>query len=245
MRNLKSIVFVFCLAPLVAFASGSAVPLDTAPIKPRDMASLQRGAKTFVNYCLSCHSADFMRYNRLRDLGLTESQISENLIFTGQKVGDLMTVAMPKKEAKQWFGVAPPDLSVIARSRGPDWLYTYLRKFYRDESTATGWNNLVFDKAAMPHVLYELQGEQILNVKSEDNGHGGTHEIKELKLAKPGSLSKTEYDAYVADLVNFLVYLGEPAANKRVQIGIIVMLFLFLMLVLTYALKKEYWKDVH
>ena len=245
MRNLKSIVFVFCLAPLVAFASGSAVPLDTAPIKPRDMASLQRGAKTFANYCLSCHSADFMRYNRLRDLGLTESQISENLIFTGQKVGELMTVAMPKKEAKQWFGVTPPDLSVIARSRGPDWLYTYLRKFYRDDSTATGWNNLVFDKAAMPHVLYELQGEQILNVKSEDNGHGGTHEIKELKLAKPGSLSKTEYDAYVADLVNFLVYLGEPAANKRVQIGIIVMLFLFLMLVLTYALKKEYWKDVH
>jgi ubiquinol-cytochrome c reductase cytochrome c1 subunit len=245
MRNLKSIVFVFCLAPLVAFASESTVPLDTAPIKPRDMTSLQRGAKTFVNYCLSCHSADFMRYNRLRDLGLTESQISENLIFTGQKVGELMTVAMPKKEAKQWFGVAPPDLSVIARSRGPDWLYTYLRKFYRDDSTATGWNNLVFDKAAMPHVLYELQGEQILNVKSEDNGHGGTHEIKELKLAKPGSLSKTEYDAYVADLVNFLVYLGEPAANKRVQIGIIVMLFLFLMLVLTYALKKEYWKDVH
>jgi ubiquinol-cytochrome c reductase cytochrome c1 subunit len=186
-----------------------------------------------------------MRYNRLRDLGLTESQISENLIFTGQKVGELMTVAMPKKEAKQWFGVAPPDLSVIARSRGPDWLYTYLRKFYRDDSTATGWNNLVFDKAAMPHVLYELQGEQILDVKSEDDGHGGAHEIKELTLAKPGSLSRAEYDAYVADLVNFLVYLGEPAANKRVQIGIIVMLFLFLMLVLTYALKKEYWKDVH
>ncbi len=245
MRYLKSIVFVFCLAPLVTFASESAVPLDTAPIKPRDMASLQRGAKTFVNYCLSCHSADFMRYNRLRDLGLTESQISENLIFTGQKVGELMTVAMPKKEAKQWFGVAPPDLSVIARSRGSDWLYTYLRKFYRDDSTATGWNNLVFDKAAMPHVLYELQGEQILNVKSEDNGHGGAHEIKELTLAKPGSLSRAEYDAYVADLVNFLVYLGEPAANKRVQIGIIVMLFLFLMLILTYALKKEYWKDVH
>ena len=245
MRNIKSIVFVFCLVPLVAFASESAVKLDKAPIKPRDMTSLQRGAQTFVNYCLSCHSAEFMRYNRLRDLGLTESQISENLIFTGQKVGELMTVAMPKKEAKQWFGVAPPDLSVIARSRGPDWLYTYLRKFYRDEATATGWNNLVFDKAAMPHVLYELQGEQILNVKTEDDGHGGTHEIKELTLAKSGSLSRAEYDAYVADLVNFLVYLGEPAANKRIQIGIIVMLFLFLMLVLTYALKKEYWKDVH
>jgi ubiquinol-cytochrome c reductase cytochrome c1 subunit len=245
MRNIKAILFVFCLAPLATFASESDVKLDKAPIRPTDMLSLQRGAQTFVNYCLSCHSADFMRYNRLRDLGLNEDQITENLIFTGQKVGELMTVAMPKKEAKQWFGVAPPDLSVIARSRGPDWLYTYLRKFYRDDSTATGWNNLVFDKAAMPHVLYQLQGEQSLVVKTEDDGHGGTHEVKELKLDKPGTLSKSEYDAYVADLVNFLVYLGEPAATKRVQIGMAVMLFLLLMLVLTYALKKEYWKDVH
>lgn len=245
MRNIKAILFVFCLAPLVAFASESAVKLDKAPIRPTDKISLQRGAQTFVNYCLSCHSAEFMRYNRLRDLDLAEPQIVENLIFTGQKVGELMTVAMPKKEAKQWFGVAPPDLSVIARSRGPDWLYTYLRKFYRDDTTATGWNNLVFDKAAMPHVLYALQGEQSLMVKTEDDGHGGTHEIKELKLDKPGTLSKSEYDAYVADLVNFLVYLGEPAATKRVQLGIMVMLFLFLMLGLTYALKKEYWKDVH
>jgi ubiquinol-cytochrome c reductase cytochrome c1 subunit len=245
MRNIKAILFIFCLVPLVAFASESAVKLDKAPIRPTDKVSLQRGAQTFVNYCLSCHSAEFMRYNRLRDLGLNEQQITENLIFTGQKVGELMTVAMPKKEAKQWFGVAPPDLSVIARSRGPDWLYTYLRTFYRDDTTATGWNNLVFDKAAMPHVLYALQGEQSLMVTSEDDGHGGTHEIKELKLDKPGTLSKSEYDAYVADLVNFLVYLGEPAATKRVQLGMMVMLFLFLMLGLTYALKKEYWKDVH
>jgi ubiquinol-cytochrome c reductase cytochrome c1 subunit len=245
MRNIKAILFVFCLVPFAVFASESAVKLDEAPLRPTDKISLQRGAQTFVNYCLSCHSAEFMRYNRLRDLGLSEEQIAENLIFTGQKVGELMTVAMPKKEAKQWFGVAPPDLSVIARSRGPDWLYTYLRKFYRDDSTATGWNNLVFDKAAMPHVLYQLQGEQSLLVKTEDDGHGGTHEVKELKLDKPGTLSKSEYDAYVADLVNFLVYLGEPAATKRVQIGIWVMLFLLLMLVLTYALKKEYWKDVH
>lgn len=244
MRNIKAILFVFCLVPLVAFATET-VKLDKAPIRPTDKLSLQRGAQTFVNYCLSCHSAEFMRYNRLRDLGLNEQQITENLIFTGQKVGELMTVAMPKKEAKQWFGVAPPDLSVIARSRGPDWLYTYLRTFYRDDTTATGWNNLVFDKAAMPHVLYALQGEQSLMVKSEDDGHGGTHEIKELKLDKPGTLSKSEYDAYVADLVNFLVYLGEPAATKRVQLGMMVMLFLFLMLGLTYALKKEYWKDIH
>ena len=245
MRKITTILAILCLAPLVAFASESTVKLDQAPIRSGDKLSLQRGAQTFVNYCLSCHSAEYMRYNRLRDLGLSENQISDNLIFTGQKVGELMTVAMKTKEAKQWFGVAPPDLSVIARSRGADWLYTYLRKFYRDDSTATGWNNLVFDKAAMPHVLYQLQGEQSLVTNTVDDGHGGTHEVKELKLDKPGTLSKTEYEASVADLVNFLVYLGEPAATKRVQIGIIVMLFLFGMLALTYALKHEYWKDIH
>jgi ubiquinol-cytochrome c reductase cytochrome c1 subunit len=242
---MKGFLLVCCFSPLVAFASGSEMKLDKAPLHPTDKISLQRGAQAFVNYCLTCHSAEYMRYNRLRDLELTENQISENLIFTGQKVGELMTVAMKKKEAKQWFGVAPPDLSVIARSRGPDWLYTYLRTFYRDDSTTTGWNNLLFDKAAMPHVLYQLQGEQTLEVKTEDDGHGGAHEVKKLKLATPGVLSKAEYDAYVADLVNYLVYLGEPAATKRTQLGAIVMLFLFLMLGLTYALKKEYWRDVH
>lgn len=245
MRKIKGFLLIWCLIPFAAFASGPEMKLDKAPIHPTDKVSLQRGAQAFVNYCLTCHSAEYMRYNRLRDLELTENQISENLIFTGQKVGELMTVAMKKKEAKQWFGVAPPDLSVIARSRGPDWLYTYLRTFYRDDSTATGWNNLLFDKAAMPHVLYQLQGEQRLKVKSVDDGHGGTHEVKELKLEAPGVLSKTEYDTYVADLVNYLVYLGEPAATKRTQLGAIVMLFLFLMLGLTYALKHEYWRDIH
>jgi ubiquinol-cytochrome c reductase cytochrome c1 subunit len=245
MKKITYILFILCLVPLAAFASGPEVKLDSAPIRMEDKLSLQRGAHTFVNYCLSCHSAEYMRYNRLRDLGLTENQISDNLIFTGQKVGELMTVAMKKKEAKQWFGVAPPDLSVIARSRGPDWLYTYLRKFYRDDSTATGWNNVVFDKAAMPHVLYQLQGEQSLVTKTVDDGHGGKHEVSELKLDKPGMLSKTQYDAYVADLVNYLVYLGEPAATIRVHIGMIVMLFLFVMLGLAYALKHEYWKDIH
>jgi ubiquinol-cytochrome c reductase cytochrome c1 subunit len=239
------VLFILCLLPFSASASGPEVKLDRAPIQTTDMLSLQRGAHTFVNYCLSCHSAEYMRYNRLRDLGLTETQISDNLIFTGQKAGELMTVAMKKKEAKQWFGVAPPDLSVIARSRGPDWLYTYLRKFYRDDSSATGWNNLVFEKAAMPHVFHQLQGEQTLVAKTVDDGHGGKHEVHELKLEKPGTLSKTEYDAYVADLVNYLVYLGEPAAAKRVHIGIIVMLFLFAMLGLAIALKHEYWRDIH
>ncbi len=245
MRRIRVLLFFLYLVPLTAFASGSKVTLDQAPIRPTDSLSLQRGAQIFVNYCLTCHSADFMRYNRLRDLGLSEKQISDNLIFTGQKPGDLMTIAMKKKEAKQWFGVIPPDLSVIARSRGADWLYTYLRQFYRDESTATGWNNLVFDKVAMPHVLYQLQGEQLLKVETIDDGHGGKHEVKKLELSKPGSLTKTEYDIYVADLVNYLVYLGEPAATYRVQLGIFVMLFLFGMLGLTYALKHDFWKEVH
>ena len=245
MSGIRILLFFSFLVPFTALASGSKVTLDQAPIQPTDTLSLQRGAKIFVNYCLTCHSADFMRYNRLKDLGLSKKQISDNLIFTGQKSGDLMTIAMKKKEAKKWFGVIPPDLSVIARSRGADWLYTYLRQFYRDESTATGWNNLVFDKVAMPHVLYQLQGEQILKVKTVDDGHGGTHEVKKLELSKPGSLTKTEYDMYVADLVNYLVYLGEPAAAYRVQLGIIVMLFLFGMLGLTYALKHDFWKEVH
>ncbi|MDN5836092.1 MAG: cytochrome c1 [Nitrosospira sp.] len=244
MRKITAILCTLCLVPFVAFASGE-MKLDHAPIRPADKLSLQRGAQAFVNYCLTCHSAQYMRYNRLRDIGLSENQISDNLIFTGQKVGELMTTAMKKKDAKQWFGSPPPDLSVIARSRGADWLYTYLRKFYRDESTDTGWNNLLFDKVAMPHVLYQLQGKQSLVVKTVDDGHGGTHEVKELKLDTPGILSKTEFDSYVADLVNFLVYVGEPAATKRVQLGIIVMLFLFAMLGLTYALKREFWRDIH
>jgi ubiquinol-cytochrome c reductase cytochrome c1 subunit len=245
MSGIRILLFFLFLVPLTALAGGSNVTLDQAPIQPTDTLSLQRGAQIFVNYCLTCHSADFMRYNRLKDLGLSKKQISDNLIFTGQKPGDLMTIAMKKKEAMKWFGVIPPDLSVIARSRGADWLYTYLRQFYRDESTATGWNNLVFDKVAMPHVLYQLQGEQLLKVETVDDGHGGKHEVKKLELSKPGSLTKTEYDMYVADLVNYLVYLGEPAATYRVQLGIIVMLFLFGMLGLTYALKYDFWKEVH
>ena len=245
MKKIKYILLALCLLPITAFASGVEVKLDRAEIQTNDKLSLQRGAQTFVNYCLTCHSADYMRYNRLRDLGLTEKQISENLIFTGQKPGGLMNSAMTKKEAKQWFGVPPPDLSVIARSRGADWLYTYLRQFYRDESTPTGWNNLVFEKTAMPHVFYQLQGEQTLKVEIVDDGHGGKHELKTLEMSKPGTLSKTDYDRQVADLVNYLVYLGEPAASTRVQIGIVVLLFLFFMLGLTYALKHEYWRDIH
>lgn len=239
MRLLKFLLFFISLAPIMVFAAAE-VELDKAPIDTTDNASLQRGAQSFVNYCLTCHGASYMRYNRHQDIELTNQEISENLIHTGQKVGDVMLTAMKKNEAEDWFGVTPPDLSVIARSRGADWLYTYLRSFYRDESTATGWNNLIFDRAAMPHVLYQLQGQQILTTKPV-----GATGIKELKLIVPGVLSKEEYDNFVTDLVNYMVYLGEPHANYRKKLGLIVLAFLFGMLGLTYLLKREYWRDVH
>ncbi|MER0170324.1 MAG: cytochrome c1 [Nitrosomonas sp.] len=240
MKKITIALLILCMAPFGVLAGESGMPLDRAPIDTTDNASLKRGAETFVNYCLTCHGASYMRYNRHRDIGYTNEEILSKLVLTGQKVGDLMQSAMRKKEGEEWFGVMPPDLSVIARARGADWLYTYLRAFYRDDATHTGWNNLVFDRVAMPHVLYELQGEQRLVVKTSDKG-----EQKSLTLEKAGQLSATEYDKFVGDLVNYLVYLGEPHANARKQLGIEVMIFLLGMLVLSYALKKEYWKDIH
>ena len=204
-----------------------------APIDATDHASLQRGAKIFVNNCLNCHSANYMRYNRLKDIGLTEKQIKDNLLFAGEKVGDTMRVAMNPKEAKKWFGVVPPDLSVEVRARGADWVYAYLRGFYRDETTPTGWNNTVYDKVAMPHVLYELQGEQKLN-----------HETHQLELVKPGKLSPSEYNTYVGDLTNFMAYMAEPGKQQRQHLGWYVLLFLGVMLVLAKKLKNAYWKDI-
>ncbi|MDH5479440.1 MAG: cytochrome c1 [Nitrosomonas sp.] len=240
MMKLRTYLFILCMAPLAIFAAPPGMPLDKAPIDTKDNASLQRGAETFVNYCLTCHAASYMRYNRHRDIGLDEPTVLDKLVFTGQKAGDLMLTAMSEKEGEEWFGVVPPDLSVIARSRGADWLYTYLRAFYRDSTTVPGWNNLVFDRAAMPHVLYELQGEQKLVVNIVDG-----KEIESLELEKPGKLSVSEYDQYVADLVNYLVYLGEPAANDRKRIGMYVLIFLFGFLALSIALKREYWRDIH
>ncbi|MBX3618038.1 cytochrome c1 [Nitrosomonas sp.] len=237
MMKLTIALLILCMAPFSnAFAAESSVPLDRAPVDITDNASLQRGAESFVNYCLTCHGASYMRYNRHRDIGLTNEEILGKLVFTGQKVGDLMQSAMRKKEGQEWFGMVPPDLSVIARSRGADWLYTYLRTFYRDDDTATGWNNLVFDRVAMPHVLYQLQGEQRLVAKGDQ---------KSLVLDKPGQMSGADFDKFAGDLVNYLVYLGEPHANARKELGIQVMIFLLGMLALSYALKKEYWKDIH
>ena len=248
-------------APLAATASEEGLKLDRMPadVSPNDLASLQRGAQVYVNYCMGCHSVGYMRYNRLQqDLGLTEQQVKDNLIFTGAKVGELMTIGMAAKEAKEWFGSAPPDLSVIARSRssaagsGADWLYSYLRGFYRDPSRPTGWNNTVFHNVGMPHVLYQLQGEQVMKteVKLLPRGSGKKEdalriEESKLEIEKPGTLSPVEYDRLVADLVNFLVYVSEPARHFRQQLGMYVLMFLGVLFVLAYALKKEFWKDVH
>jgi len=233
----KFLFALVLLLPLMATAN-EGVKLDHAPIDPNNQASLQRGAKVFVNYCLNCHSAAYMRYNRLQDIGLTDAQIKQNLLFGDQKVGDTMTVAMNKADAKAWFGATPPDLSVEARARGADWLYSYLRGFYRDDTRPTGWNNVVFDKVAMPHVLWQLQGQQILK-KDEATGE------HVLVLDKKGLLTPAEYNQTVADLVNYLVFMAEPFKQRDRQLGLLVLVFLGLLFVLTYYLKKEFWKDIH
>ncbi|MGH8727782.1 MAG: cytochrome c1 [Burkholderiales bacterium] len=229
------VALALCL-PLWIFAAEEA-ELNPAPLNLQDAVTLQRGAKYFVNYCLSCHSAAQMSYNRLKDLGLSEEQISDYLIFTGDKVSSAMKVAMAGKDAREWFGVPPPDLSVIARSRSPDWLYTYLRGFYRDENSPSGWNNVVFQNVAMPHVLWELQGVQRL--KKDDRGH------TKLVLETKGELTPVQYDQMVSDLVSYLVWMAEPIKGVRIQIGIIVVFFLIALAVLVYFLKREYWKDIH
>lgn len=240
----KLILMLGLLLPMMGQANEGA-HLDKAPINPASQASLQRGARVFVNYCLNCHGAAAMRYNRLRDIGLTEEQIKANLLFAGEKVGETMAVAMKAPDAKAWFGAPPPDLSVIARSRTPDWLYTYLRGFYRDETRPTGWNNVAFPNVGMPHVLWELQGEQHLKVEEFRDADGNKVESHVLVLAKPGTMSPAEYDAMVADLVNYLAFMAEPAKAKRLQLGVVVLLFLAFFFVVALALKKEYWKDVH
>ena len=192
--------------------------LDRAPNVQGDQAALQSGARTFVNYCLNCHGLSFVRYNRLLELGLTEQQVRENLMFTADKIGEPMRIAARPAEQKQWFGAAPPDLSLVARARasgdgsGADWLYTYLRSFYRDEQRPTGWNNTVFANVGMPHILWELQGQQVLN-----------HETHKLELAVPGKMSPAEYDKQIADLVGFLVWAGR--AGCRISASSSVMVF--------------------
>ncbi|NDY89650.1 cytochrome c1 [Ideonella livida] len=228
-----------CLVTSAVASGDGGVPWDKFPKeKVTDMAALQRGAKLFVNYCLNCHAAAFMRYNRMRDIGLTEEQIKANLVFASEKVGDTMKVSIDPKEAKDWFGANPPDLTVIARSRagsqgsGADYLYTYLRGFYRDETRPTGWNNTVFPAVGMPHVLWELQGEQRLG-----EGH-------KLELAKPGTMNAKEYDEAIGDLVAYLQWMGEPGQTQRQRLGVWVLAFLAIFFVLAWRLNSTFWKDV-
>lgn len=232
-------------------AAGPAVPLDSAPLS-LDPASLQAGARTFVNYCLGCHGASALRYNHLTQIGLTEQQIKDNLMFTADKVGGQMLTAMRVEDAKRWFGAPPPDLSLIARARstpsgssGADWLYTYLRQFYRDDSRPTGWNNAVFPGVGMPHVLWELQGEQKARFVTKDDGHGNqVQHLEGFEIVKPGALTKEEYDAEVANLVSFLVWMGEPGQEARRSLGWLVLAVLGVLALLSWLLKRAYWKDV-
>ena len=229
---MRKILFAVLLLPVMAMAATGA-KLDRSPHDPRDLTSLQAGARTFVNYCLGCHSMQYMRYSNLTDIGLSEAQVKDYLLFTADKVGEPMKAPLEAKAGKTWFGVNPPDLSVIARVRGADWLYTYLRTFYRDPKTVTGWNNAVFPNVAMPHALWTLQGERGLDEK--------THKLTEISK---GTQSVTEYDTTVRDLVNFLVYASEPAAMSRKAIGIWVLFVLGVLFIFTYLLKREFWRDV-
>jgi len=235
-------IAILLLIPSLGMASGGHVKLDPVNIDLNDKASLQRGARTFVNFCLSCHSAAYMRYNRMgKDLGISEELVADNLLFAADKVGELMKAVMPPEDAKNAFGTVPPDLTVTARSRGPEWLYTYLRSFYRDEASASGWNNIVFPHVAMPHVLYEWQGEQRAIFKE----HKGAKVFEGFELAKAGTMDEATYNKAARDLTNFMVYLAEPAKLVRYRIGTYVIIFLLLFLFVAYLLKKEYWKDVH
>ena len=238
-----------------AQAAGGGIEWDKFPKdKLQDVAALQNGAKLFVNYCLNCHSAAYMRYNRMADLGLTEAQIKSNLMFASDKVGDTMKVSMDVKSAKEFFGAVPPDLTVIARSRadgakgsGADYLYTYLRTYYRDDTKATGWNNLAFPNAAMPHVLWELQGQRSAKYAEEADPHDAAKKLvvfKGYEQVTPGQLNPQQYDNAVADLVAYLQWMGEPAQKQRFRLGVLVLLFLGVFTIFAWRLNASYWKDV-
>jgi ubiquinol-cytochrome c reductase cytochrome c1 subunit len=232
--------------PGLSLAAGGELHLEQANNDIHNKASLQRGAKNFVNYCLGCHTAKFVRYNRVAaDIGLTEQQMTENLLFSGESPHSTMLNGLHADEAKKWFGVVPPDLSLIARSKGPDYVYTFLKSFYADPAKGTGVNNTVLPGTAMPHVLWELQGTQEAVWEGHTDAQGNVQKhFKEFKLANPGKLTPEQYDEFVRDTVNFLEYIGEPVQAKRQSMGFVVIAFLVFFTLLAYALKKEYWKDV-
>jgi len=251
MKKFIASLLVAAATSLTAFlpaaqAAGGGLAWDKFPVeKMNDQAALQRGAMLFVNYCLNCHSAAFVRFNKLRDIGLTDLQIKDNLLFTGEKVGDLMKISMDSRQAKEWLGATPPDLTLVARSRaghngtGADYLYTYLRTYYRDETKATGWNNLAFPSVGMPHVLWELQGER--RAIFDEKTHEFTGKYEQLK---PGKMSTAEYDGAVGDLVAFMTWMAEPAQGLRTKLGLFVLAFLAVFFVIAWRLNAAFWKDI-
>jgi ubiquinol-cytochrome c reductase cytochrome c1 subunit len=249
-KILASLLMALGLA-MTAQANTGGIAWDKAPNKTNDLAALQNGAKVFVNYCLNCHSAAFMRYNRLKDIGLTEQQIKDNLLFATDKVGDTMQSALDPKQAKQWFGANPPDLTVIARSRsaqgqgtGADYLYTYMRTFYADDTKPTGWNNLAFPNVGMPHVLWQLQGKRVPIYEVTEEHGKEVHVFKGWEQVTPGAMTPQQYDQTVGDLVNYLQWMAEPAANTRVRMGVWVLLFLCVLSFFTWRMNASFWKDV-
>ncbi|MBE0509422.1 MAG: cytochrome c1 [Chromatiales bacterium] len=243
----KLIIALLFALPGLSMAAAPGVPLEKAGIDLRDQSSLQRGAQLFVNYCMGCHSVQYQRYNRMgRDIGLSDDQVRDNLMFVGDRIGDTMTIAMPKADAASWFGTPPPDLSVVSRSRGVDWLYSYLKGFYIDESRPFGMNNAVFPDVGMPHALWELEGLKrgITETVIDADGNESS-KVVGYEMVKPGKLSAVEYDQAARDLTNFLAYTGEPVKLQRQQLGIWVLLFLGVLFIFAYLLKKEYWRDIH
>ena len=249
-KLILTVLLAFGLVAGAQAAGGEGLAWDKAPSRTNDLPALQNGAKLFVNYCLNCPSAAFMRFNRLTDLGISEQQIKDNLLFTTDKIGETMKVNLAPQQAKEWFGGVPPDLTLIARSRaghggtGADYLYTYMRTFYRDAEKPTGWNNLAFPDVGMPHVLWELQGEREPQWATEKQ-HG--HDVKTFKGWKqvaPGAMTPLQYDQAVGDLVGYLQWMAEPAQNQRVRIGAWVLLFLGVLLVIVWRLNAAFWKDV-
>ncbi|MDB5919827.1 MAG: uncharacterized protein JWR40_4061 [Massilia sp.] len=248
----KRLIAVLALLPGLVCASEGGVALDKAPERS-STTSLQNGAKLFVNYCLNCHSASAMRYNRLKDLGLSDDQIKNNLLFSGEKVGDLMTTALRPADAKAWFGAIPPDLTVIARAKassagtGGDYLYTYLRSFYKDDTRPTGWNNMVLPNVAMPHAMWQLQGVRTAKMVEEKDPHDHTktvHKFAGYEMVKPGTMNPTEFDTATADLVGYLEWMAEPAGGTRKRLGVWVLLFLSVFSLLCWRLSASYWKNV-
>ncbi|WP_429167834.1 cytochrome c1 [Aeromonas rivipollensis] len=244
---MKRIIFaVLALLPGLVLAAGGGFPLDKAEYDLSDKASLQRGAATFMNYCAGCHSTQYQRYNRVAtDIGIPEELMRENLVFTGAKIGDLMKSAMSEKDAARWFGAPPPDLTLVARVRGADWIYTYLRSFYVDETRPFGVNNAVFPSVGMPHVLEPLQGTPRAEFETHTLDGVEMQQVVSIKSDGNGEMNNEEYDQTVLDLVNFLVYSAEPVQQERERMGFWVLGFIAIFFIFTVLLKKEFWRDVH